>query len=381
MTNSDHPPGHHQIKRTLWQRWMAWSGSFFIVSILVHAILISGATVLVVQVVQGRKEKLKFTAAPPSAAPAEHKVKPSKKTAELAPAISKRIVSTAVNASIALPSIDMNSTGPDVMASVMSGMGASGLGSGAMGGADMAMPPGGLTAFGYHGNVPGIAGYFFDLKQTPERTPTRFKVTPGNPEASVKKAHFALLQNFVLSGWDQTSLSKQYYQAKEKLVATQFFVPTITSEDGPKAFGVEKEVEPNHWIALYTGKVKAPKDGEFRFVGTADDFLGVRFDEHLVYADCFYGDRNSYKLLKSYFSEPPGLEMLSKGVWFKVRANEVYPISVIMSEVPGGVSKFELYIEDRSNPGQLFFFQTKKGPLPDRHTADGVTDSIVCPFE
>ena len=98
---------------------MAWSGSFLVISILAHVILLGGATLLVVQVVQSRKDKMKFTAPPPSAAGmVEHKVKPSKKAAA-APAISKRITSTAVNASIALPAMEMNSTGPDVMASVM----------------------------------------------------------------------------------------------------------------------------------------------------------------------------------------------------------------------------------------------------------------------
>ena len=76
--HSDHaahtaPAEHHPIKKNLWQRWMAWSGSFLIISILLHVLLLGGATILVVQVVQGRKEKLKFTAPPPSAAgPSEH---------------------------------------------------------------------------------------------------------------------------------------------------------------------------------------------------------------------------------------------------------------------------------------------------------------------
>jgi len=164
-------------RKTLWQRWMEWSGSFLILSILVHLILIGLAMLLVVQVVQSRKEKLKFTAAPPSAAgPSEHKVKPSKKTAAAAPAISKRITSMAANASIALPAMEMNATGPDVMASVMSGMGASGLGSGssgvggASGAAGMAsLPLGGLTAFGFKGKLAGgLVGHFYNLAERAE---------------------------------------------------------------------------------------------------------------------------------------------------------------------------------------------------------------------
>jgi hypothetical protein len=57
--HSDHaahtaPAEPHPIKKNLWQRWMAWSGSFLVLSILAHVILLGGATVLVVQVVQSR---------------------------------------------------------------------------------------------------------------------------------------------------------------------------------------------------------------------------------------------------------------------------------------------------------------------------------------
>ena len=141
----------------------------------VHMILIGGATVLIVQVVQGRKEKLKFTAAPPTAsAPAEHRVKPTKKTSAAAPAVSKRITSTAINVSVALPAMDLNaSTSPDLMAGVMCGMSASGLGAGAGAGAGMAsMPLTGLTAFGFKGkgNL-GLKGFLYDTKLTRDGRP------------------------------------------------------------------------------------------------------------------------------------------------------------------------------------------------------------------
>ena len=186
------PAEPHPIKKNLWQRWMAWSGSFLVLSILAHVILLGGATVLVVQVVQGRKEKMKFTAPPPSAAgAAEHKVKPSKKTAAAAPAISKRIASTAANASIALPAMDMNSSsGPDVMASVMSGLGSAGLGGGAGGagaGGMASMPLAGLTAFGFKGTGrnDGLVGRLYDLKQTKDRQSFLLLPPPPRPSSNV----------------------------------------------------------------------------------------------------------------------------------------------------------------------------------------------------
>ena len=38
----------------------------------------------------------------------------------------------------------------------------------------------------------------------------------------------------------------------------------------------------NAWVAVCKGRVKAPKTMQFRFVGTADDYLGVKFNGKLV---------------------------------------------------------------------------------------------------
>ena len=376
------------MKKNLWQRWMAWSGSFLVLSILAHVILLGGATVLVVQVVQGRKEKMKFTAPPPSAAgAAEHKVKPSKKTAAAAPAISKRIASTAANASIALPAMDMNaSTGPDVMASVMSGLGSAGLGSGAGGagaGGMASMPLAGLTAFGFKGaGGGGLKGHFYDLKQTADRKPTGIEDDPK---------HFAVLDEFFSKGWDETVLQK-FYQAKDTMVTYQVFIPTMNAGTAPKAFDVEKEVKPSHWIVVYKGTVVAPKDGTFRFLGYADDVIAVRFDGQNVFFAGTCGNTGESGMKRKYFSDgtqrpgarptPPqagSSDPGTKGVgkWFQVERGKSYPIEVLISEIPGGGFGGWLMIEDRNpdtpypkrtfDPNHLAYpvFQTKKGvPIP-----------------
>ncbi len=338
---------HHLPKRNLWQRWTAWNGSFLVISILLHVLLFGGATMVVVQVVQNRKEKMKFTAPPPSAnASAEHKVKPSKKTAA-APAISKRITSSAANASIALPSMDLNSTGPDVMASVMSGMGASGLGSGAGGGAAgmASMPMAGLTAFGFKGGQgSGLKGYFYDLKQTVDRTPTTMQGgADGNEE------HFKIFDEFFSAGWDDKVLDK-YYKAKDPMVTYQIYIPYMPANEAPKAFGVEKEVKPGHWVIVYKGSVTAPRDGLFRFVGYADDVVAVRFDEQNVFFTGTTGSQIYLHRMVDKFFKPttppvklrPGVpdpnDIGTKGVgnWFSVQSGKTYPIEVLISEVPGG---------------------------------------------
>jgi hypothetical protein len=390
--HSDHaahtaPAEPHPIKKNLWQRWMAWSGSFLVLSILAHVVLLGGATVLVVQVVQSRKEKMKFTAPPPSSAGAtEHKVKPSKKTAAAAPAVSKRITSTAANASIALPAMDMNSsTDPDVMASVMSGLGSAGLGGGAGGagaGGMASMPLAGLTAFGFKGaGGGGLKGHFYDLKQTADRKPTDIKAD-GSYDASHQFnasmiAHMKLMDDFFAQNWDEKILQR-FYQARDTMVTYQVFIPTISANKAPEAFGVEKEVKPSHWIIHYKGTITAPKDGSFRFLGIADDTLAVRFDgQNVLLAN-----------LQKLASEPMFTDKTNPsrkdgdlwlGKWIQVERGKSYPIEVLVSELPGGYFSACLMIEERQPekpyPKRTFatfagkpaypVFQTKKGiPVP-----------------
>jgi hypothetical protein len=71
--------------------------------------------------------------------------------------------------------------------------------------------------------------------------------------------------------------------AAEVLVSTQLALPTVLLADeadsfgskesspdmmagvAPKAFGVEKTVEPNHWLIHYKGRVSPPENGRYRF--------------------------------------------------------------------------------------------------------------------
>jgi hypothetical protein len=358
---------------------MAWSGSFFILSLVLHIVIIGGAAVLVVQVVQARKEKMKFTAPPPAPPSAEHKVKPSKKTAAAAPAVTKRITSTAANASIALPTMDMNSSSPDMMSSVMSGMGASGLGSGAAGAGMASMSLSGLTAFGFKGGGAGIKGYFYDLKQTPGRMPTGIK--PGDDVG-----HLKVITDFVDAGWDDAVLDK-FYKAKDPMNTLQVYIPAMPATEAPKAFGVENEVKPGAWVIHYKGTVIAPRDGKFFFVGFADDLIMVRFDGKNVMAAGTMGHtpdsvlRDKYKTDNEFIKPIDGVGAVRYGKTFDVKGGKAYPIDILISEMPGQSFRATLAIgEDkpetpyrksklagRQHPPLAYpLFQMKKGiPLPE----------------
>lgn len=401
------PAEPHPIRKNLWQRWMAWSGSFLVISILLHVVLLGGATVLVVQVVQGRKEKMKFTAPPPSAAGAsEHKVKPSKKTAAAAPAISKRIASTAANASIALPAMDMSSsTGPDVMASVMSGLGSAGLGSGAGGagaGGMASMPLAGLTAFGFRGGgrSDGLVGRLYDLKQTKDRQPTDIKddglwknphqldgmtgsqqqIFTGEVLRDPTKHHLLsesilnevkLINGFLGGNWDEKVL-QNFYRSQDPMVAYQWSIPSSSASDTVKAFGVEKEVKPTHIMIHYKGSVTAPRDMTVRFRSLLrGGVIAVRFDNNNV----FLGTHGSSSLIDkksfafkdeypNYDKEKKTQGIYLRGKWFKVQAGRKYPVEIFITMGAGGFG-CGLMIEEK-DPAKPYEpsewqWQTKQG--------------------
>ena len=407
MLQSDHqqhvdPPEPHPVKRTLWQRWMAWSGSFLVLSILVHILVIGGFAVLVVQVVQGRKEKLKFTAPPPSpAGAAEHKVKPSKKTAAAAPAISKRIVSTAANASISLPAMDMNSSsGPDVMASVMSGLGGAGLGAGAgAGSAVAAIPAGGLTAFGFKGKGQpvGLIGTLYDLKQDKNRQPTeikddgifrnrdeekdkgykfemfeRYRAVVNNPSQHSRLSEGSLnaakvINNFFSGGWDPNVLER-FYKSSEPMTAYQIAIPAATQQDALKAFGVEKEIKPNRFLIHYKGTLTAPRDGSYRFAILLDNgMLAIRFDGNNVLGSL------SPLIRKDFFRDEPNKDgflgyKVKASKWLSLRAGQKYPIEILMvigGETIGDNFGCFLMMEEKNPPKPYllseFQWQSKQG--------------------
>jgi len=295
------PSEPHPLKRNLWQRWMAWSGSFFVLSLLVHVLLIGGATLLVVQVVAGRKEKLKFTAPPPSAAgpkTVEHKVKLSKATAS-APSVSKRITSTAASATIALPAMEMSSSsGPDVMASVMSGLGTGSLGVGAAAGGGAAgggasMPGGGLTAFGYKGGggAPGLKVNLYDLKHAPNGSKTDIGEDFDKGAVAEALCDYKAIRDviaFMEAKWDPKLLEKKYFKAKDTITAYEFYISKsmlgsgISQAEVLKAFGAESSVKPGYLIIHYTGKVSAPKTTEYQF-GPGAGFFAVRFNDENIW--------------------------------------------------------------------------------------------------
>ena len=229
---------------------------------------------------------------------------------------------------------------------------------------------------------------------------------------SCQHAVAELLGKFFNGNWNAAILAP-YWQAENKLYASHFYLPQAKAEYAPKVYKA-KGMQDAGWIAIYRGRVRAPKSGKFRFVGTGDDYLGVRFDKKSVleagyripslftkddirrYWVSGAGDKDrhwkevkegkrkgfeGYELIshiKEIRSWNANLGGLTAGKVFEVKEGQVYPIEVAISEIPGGGFGFVLFIEDVTNGkvpagGKYDLFRTNFS-MPDRKQ---IFDSLV----
>ena len=245
------------------------------------------------------------------------------------------------------------------------GIGAGDLGDGLGGGGD------GLGSKDGGGST--LEGTFYDLKMKKNGAPSG--VQPSDQVGVVT----ALAKFF--TNWNEQELNK-YYKSDTKLYASSWYLPVASAKYAPIAYEVgdpnkpesQWECKPAAWLAVYRGKVIAPKTGKFRFIGTGDDFFAVRFNRKTVLeagyrAPTFYDKANP---TGCFISEAPkraeflkkrkGYEMITSvegcGKWnneigglvagseISVREGAAYDIEIAISEIPGGAFGFVLFIED-----------------------------------
>jgi hypothetical protein len=190
------------------------------------------------------------------------------------------------------------------------------------------------------GGATQLEGYLYDLKQTPDGKPTN--MDPG--------LYHQKIRDFVANDWDP-SLLHSYYQCATPLHASSIFIPVINADDGPKAFGVEKEVKPNMYCVLYKVTAAPSQDGTYHFIGTGDDILLVRVNHRTMLDAC---DRPATDELRqkeatvtmtNFNPTWPDNGIFKIGPAFHVSANEAVDIEVLIGEEPGGRSDYFLFIE------------------------------------
>jgi hypothetical protein len=266
------------------------------------------------------------------------------------------------------------------------------------------------------GNTKGmLQGVFYDLKQTRSRqTSEEFRGVPQDNDRNNGWVFervaptLKIMQSFVNGAWRREydnqgrvhypSLDK-YYSSPTRLWNSCFYTDSeIDARLAPQYFECEKEVSPAAWVCIYSGNVVAPFSGKFRFLGAADDVMLVRFNNEIVldYGFASFSAGSYFFTMKDQFGNPvPGrpdgerelrqlkessvneirrrsplysahpLEVypplnndstpshaLGKGSVITVKEGEIYPIEILISEMPGGKYYQALYIEQLDDNGQ-----------------------------
>ena len=331
--------------------------------------------------------------APPTDRPVQQDLtsKAASPSSSVAPSV---IVAVGAASPIAMAPVELDMASPDdfgVGSDIAMGFGSGGIGDGlGEGGSGLGEGKAGGSA---------LTGTFYDLKQTARGASTGIRppasVGAQVPNEDLPKVHEAL-RDFTRS-WNASSLNK-YYKSETKLYASNFYLPRCKAEYAPAAFQCKDKVKPAAWIAVYRGKVRAPKTGKFRFVGTGDDFIAVRFNNKQVLEAgwCIPStfDRNEgnktgtrggaqtphgriyhqrikegkdpdhrdyviahYDGIPDWNSQLGGL---TAGTPVDVKEGEVYSIEILVAECPGGAFGFVLLLDEYNEETKSWNFPGKK---------------------
>ena len=187
-------------------------------------------------------------------------------------------------------------------------------------------------------NGASLIGILYDLKQDQERKPVKMNIP----------AYGRLVDEFISKNWDETVLNR-YFRAARPLYATQVFIPVISANAAPKAFGVDGIVKPMFWLIHYKGQVSAPTDGEWRFWGDGEEVCSVAVNGRNVLLANWHEITTPSVNWKS--PEPPGQKVASSslraGDWIKLKAGQIIDLDVLIGERGGGVFCAFLLIEKR----------------------------------
>ena len=377
-------------RRTLWQRL---GGEGLALSVLVHIVLVLIAIVWVVSTVTdgaGKKDPNAFAtgagggAGGPKAK--EFKTKLQPKNIKSLAKTNTRITSKNANASLAVASLPSMSN-PLLSAGAIGGGASKGFGGGSGGGigAGKGVGAGGgrnfVSLFGMKGSslgASGLIGTLYDLKQTADRKPT--SAAPANTGIAPYRTS---VREFLESGWSAGRLQR-FFKSPDKLVSGQLFITGRSADDAPKAFEVEKLMKPSRWVVHYRCYVEMPSSMPFRFVGSGDDFLIVRWNRKIALDDgyeTYLAGGGNYKDFGVKVTQefkvdrrPGGLHRLKAGPWIQVTKGTKVPVEVLIGETPGGVFDCYLAIEvaksstkvngQYEGEGKLKLFRCNADPLP-----------------
>jgi hypothetical protein len=376
-------------KRTFWQKL---GGEGLTVSLIIHLALILIAAVWVISTVtdSAKKDPDSFSTGQGGGAAGDKakqfQTRSQPKNPKSMAKNATRITSKSANATISLPDLPTSSVAW-LNTGMMGGGSSKGFGGGAGGGLGSGMGVGRgngrnfVSVFGSKTALNGLPGTFYDFKQNRAGKPT--PMMGGAPEKFGDPSNNAAVDLYILEvnkflhkGFAVSSLSN-VFRAPDTLLASQIFIPPCPATEAPKAFGVDKECKPSRWIVHYRGTVKAPQTGKFRFVGSGDDFLAVRWNRKVAldsgYGQYLTGAENIYKDFGNKKCDETHPSQLGKpmraGPWISIIKDTEVPLEVVIGETPGGFFYAILCIEvmaaDGKGEGTLKLFRLTSDELPE----------------
>ncbi len=379
----------HRSKRTFWQRL---GGEGLTISLIIHLILIIIAAIWVISTVTDsiKKDPDSFATGQGGGAAGDRakqfKTRVQPKNPKTLAKNAARITSKSPNAAISLPDLPASSVAT-LTSGMMSGGSSKGFGGGSGGGIGSGLGVGRgngknfVSVFGSKTAVNGLPGTFYDFKQNKAGKPTA--MMGGAPEKFGDPSNGAAIglynkevAEFFEKGFAVASLSN-VFRAPDTLLASQIFIPPCPATEAPKAYGVDKECKPSRWIAHYRGAVKAPQTGKFRFVGSGDDFLTVRwnrkvaldsgYQQFLVGGENVYGDYGKKKCDETH---PSTLgKPMRCGPWISITKDAEVPLEVVIGETPGGtfyaIVCIEVMAPNGKGEGTLKLFRMTTDELPE----------------
>lgn len=203
------------------------------------------------------------------------------------------------------------------------------------------------------GSEVALIGILYDFKQDQKHQSTNMN----------RHVFEQLIGQFIDSDWDEGMLNK-YYRVSRPLYTTEVMIPQMNADMAPKAFGVEKLVQPRMWMIWYKAQVQVPEDGTYRFLGNADDFCGVAVNGKTVMFDHMPGTPIQTK----WFAKEGKVRGYTPGDWIALKKGQVIDLDIMIGESPGGdyralvcVEKQGVNYNGRENPFQLSISR-KTGP-------------------
>lgn len=362
-------PSPRPGRNTIWRKL---GGGALLVSVIFHILVLAIGVLLVLRVIPPEEKAPDFLASsggggtPPSA---RQSIQPR---VRIIPPVMTRAAAVDASGRIILPEPEKLAlvSGVKSLSSVghlggLPGLGGTGTGGGLGSGQGTGFGTG--TSHGMATRNPfgmssddsnSLVGTFYDLKQTRFAQPTGLSVDQI----------VTILNGFANGGWDE-SLFDSYFKAPQPLYQSRLYIPAMSASGAPMAFRCADRVQPSRWAIVYRGVVTPPKTGKYRFVGSGDDVLVVRFDGKNVFDHGYYSGttqvriNESFPTMKGEREDSAVRKMLSVnypmelplrtyqytttkdynntvggigvGPVFEAEAGKSYPIDILLSELPG----------------------------------------------